>query len=94
MFLQLFWALLKHVGIPAGIIIVSWNRFGDARITFFIVNVVLTVTTLPLLIWQIIKLVPNLALLRAQALFLTLLEIVIEIGSVIGFWMVFAYIFR
>ncbi len=93
MFGFLFWTLVRHVGVPIIVILVFWDQFGSPQITYAVIAVILTITTVFTASLHLIRLIPNLAFLRQKKLIKLILELVIEVGAVIGFWLGYLVLF-
>ncbi len=85
MFGFLFNLLLRTVGIPLVAILV----LGNTKEAFLAVAIVNTILTLPLAIWHAFKVLPNLALIRGKRVLQLVLEVIVEIVCMIGFWLVY-----
>ncbi len=93
MFTNIFYAIIRVFVVPAGAIYVLSNTPIGYQMGFLGVNLVLTLLIIPLIIWQIIKIVPNLALIRTKKVLKLAVEIVIEIIALIAFWAIYASVF-
>lgn len=90
--MRLFFLLLRTVGLPIAAIFIISRTWIGLEVGFLGVNVVLTIMTIPMLLWDIVKVVPNLALLRTSRVMWLLVEIVIQIVALLGFWIAYASI--
>lgn len=86
---SLFFTILRSVAIPAIAILLLRSSFLGEQGATLAVTISLTVVNFFLILWQVIKIIPNIVLLRAAHLVKLLIEIAIEIASVIGFWIYF-----
>lgn len=93
MFTTLFVSILKSVAIPIVAFIILQPIFGD-RASFLIVTITLTVTNVLSIIWQLLKILPNLVLLKGGKIIRLILTIFIEVASVVGFWLYYLANFR
>lgn len=60
---------------------------------FIAVAVAYSVLTVGLAFWHLLKIIPNLALIKLGRSAYLLLEVIIEILSIVGLWAGYAYIF-
>lgn len=93
MFWKLFGLLVRCIAIPLIFILVIVTRYSvESSVAVLAVNVVYTLLTIPLLIWQLIKVFPNLLLLRVNKSAYLAFEILIGLLSLIGWWVAYALI--
>lgn len=90
--MRVFFLLLRTIGLPIAAIFIISRTWIGLEVGFLGVNVVLTIMTVPLLLWDVIKIVPNLALLRTSKVMWLLVEIVIQVVALLGFWIAYASI--
>jgi len=90
--MRFFFLLLRTIGLPIAAIFIISRTWIGLEVGFLGVNVVLTIMTVPLLLWDVIKIVPNLALLRTSKVMWLLVEIVIQVVALLGFWIAYASI--
>lgn len=95
MFSVLFNLAIRALLIPI-LTITALQRFGwfDSKLTVLGVVGIYTIITLPLIIWQAIRILPNLALVRVNRTFMLVLTIILEVISIIGWWIYFVMINR
>jgi hypothetical protein len=55
--------------------------------------IVYSIVTIPVIFWHLIKILPNIALLRGEHVIKAILEVIVEIGSLGGFWAVYIHMF-
>jgi hypothetical protein len=80
------------VGLPlAALYLISQSWIG-LEVGFLGVNIVMSVMTIPIIIWDLIKIVPNLALLRTKNVLLLLMEVIIQVVALVCYWLVYASI--
>ncbi len=92
MFIRFFFLLLRVVGLPlAALYLISQSWIG-LEVGFLGVNIVMSVMTIPIIIWDLIKIVPNLALLRTKNVLLLLMEVIIQVVALVCYWLVYASI--
>ncbi len=90
--MRFFFLLLRTIGLPIAAIFIISRTWIGLEVGFLGVNVVLTIMTIPLLLWDVIKIVPNLALLRTRKVMWLLIEIVIQVVALLVFWIAYASI--
>jgi hypothetical protein len=93
MFVNIFFTLIRIFVVPAGAILVLSNTFVGYQMGFLGVCIILTVLVIPTVIWQTIKILPNLALIRTKEVAKLAVDIVLEIVAMIAFWVVYLSIF-
>lgn len=93
MFIHVFILAVRHYLVPAAAIWVLQTTFMGYQGAFLGVNVVLTIVTIPFTLWHIIKILPNLALIRTEAIAKLVVQILMELFSLIVFWGVYLAIF-
>lgn len=86
MFSTIFSAVLRCVAIPVVAFLLLQPGLGD-KPAFLAVTIALTVTNVLSIIWQAIKILPNLVLLRGGRIIRSFIRIFIEVASIIGFWL-------
>mgnify|MGYP001453180965 FL=1 len=86
MFTTIFTSVIRCVAIPVVAYLALQPAFGD-KAAFLIVTIALTVTNILSIIWQVIKILPNLVLLRGGRIIRSFVRIFIEVSSIIGFWL-------
>lgn len=77
----------------AVLFLVNTSSISD-QIVFLGVIIVYTVLTIPLVIWHLIKLLPNLALIKFKRCLQLCIQILVEILSVVSLWVGFAVFIR
>lgn len=86
MFSTIFSAILRCIAIPIVAYLALQPAIGDKG-AFLTVTIALTVTNILSIIWQVIKILPNLVLLRGGRIIRSFIRIFIEVASIIGFWL-------
>ncbi|MBL8014960.1 MAG: hypothetical protein JNK26_02120 [Candidatus Doudnabacteria bacterium] len=87
MFSKLFYLLLRTILLPWGTIwlITNSSDISD-QVIFIAVAVAYSVLTVFMVLWHALKIIPNLALIRLGKSAYLLLEVVIEILSIVALW--------
>ena len=75
--------------IPAGTIYILSQGMLDYQTAYIGVILLLTVITIPQIIWQGIKVFPNLALIRTGKVLRLVVSIAMEATALIVFWMAY-----
>lgn len=90
MFAHIFNVLIRVVALPVIAIwtLVNVMGVGD-QAALLGVAIVLTIITIPLTLWHLIKVVPNLALFRTMRVLKLILEVIIEVAAVITYWVIY-----
>lgn len=80
---------------PVAAIFFLKNSAGfDYQVAFLGVCIVYSILTIPLAIWHLIKIVPNLALIRLKRSARLVAEVLIEMLSLAGLWVAFLLTFH
>lgn len=85
MFGTVFNSILRCVAIPI-VSFILLQKIFEPKEALLIVAIALTLTNILSIIWQLIKAIPNLVLLRAGSLIKIFIRIFFEVASIIGFW--------
>ncbi|MCA9378899.1 hypothetical protein KC640_00580 [Candidatus Dojkabacteria bacterium] len=95
MFAFFFFLLIRTVVMPVAAIFFLKNSVGlDYEVAFVGVCIVYSLLTIPLAIWHLLKVVPNLALIRLKRSLRLVAEVVIEVLSLAGLWAAFMLTFH
>lgn len=92
MFHTIFFSVLKVLVIPIGFfflfkdISIGGKPIGENYV-FLAVTIALTFSGIFSTIFKLVKILPNIVLLRGHAIFHIIIKIIIEISSIIGFWL-------
>jgi hypothetical protein len=86
MFTAIFAAILRCVAVPVVAFLALQPIVGD-KAAFLVVTIALTVTNILSIIWQVLKILPNMVFLRGWKIFKSIVTIFIELASIIGFWL-------
>lgn len=86
---SIFLSILRSFAIPLVAILILRNTFLGEQGAALAVTISLTVVTFFLVLWQVIKIIPNAIFLRGGHIIKIFLEIAIEIASVAVFWTYF-----
>jgi len=89
MFTEIFNAALRSIALPIVAILVLSNTFLGLKNTFLVVVIALTFTNILSILWQVIRILPNLVLLKGRKIIGLVIRIIIEISSMICFWVYF-----
>jgi hypothetical protein len=89
MFSHTFFAGIRHFIIPAGAIWVIQQTPLGPQAGMLAVNIVLTLVTIPFVVFNLIKILPSLALIRARHIMILVLEVIIAISAVLFFWLLY-----
>ncbi len=91
MFVFLFFLLVRVVVVPWGtyFMLSETTQIADQLLLLGVAGVY-TILTVPMIAWQVIKFVPNLALIRMKRSFRLLISICIEILAGLAIWAIYA----
>lgn len=85
MFTTLFLSIIRCVAIPIVAFLALQPAFG-AQSAFLVVTIALTVTNILSIFFQLFKIIPNLVLLKGGKIVRIVMSIIIEVLSIVGFW--------
>lgn len=85
MFTTLFLSIIRCVAIPIVAFLALQSAFG-AQSAFLVVTIALTVTNILSIFFQLFKIIPNLVLLKGGKIVRIVMSIIIEVLSIVGFW--------
>jgi len=91
---HLFGTILRTIAIPIVAILILQNTFLGERGAWLAVIIALLIINAFTIIFNIIKILPNTLLLKSKKVVTLILSIIIEIGSVIGFIIVYSSKFQ
>lgn len=91
--ITIFTAVLRCIAIPIVGYLALQPAIGE-KTAFLAVTIALTVTNILSIIWQVIKIFPNLVFLRTGRIIRSFISIFIEVASIIGFWLYYLANFR
>lgn len=92
LFIEIFLSILKSFVIPIGVFLlfkdigIGGQPIGE-NFVFLGVTIAVTFSNAFSIVFKTIKLFPNFILLRGHAIIYILLKIIIELSSIIGFWL-------
>jgi len=82
----IFVTVLRSIAIPIVVILLLQNTFLGQQGAFLAVVLTLTITNIISVISKIIRILPNMVLLKGDKILKLIAGIVIEILSILGFW--------
>jgi hypothetical protein len=93
MFINIFFTSIRVFLVPAAAIMALSSTFVGYQMGFLGVSIILTVILIPMIIWQGIKILPNLALIRTKEVLKLAIDIFLEVVAIFAFWIIYLSIF-
>ncbi len=87
MFIRLFFTIVRSIAIPIVAFLMLRNSFLGEAGAFLVVTIAASIINAVSILFGIVKILPNALLLRGTRVLSLILSIVIEIASVVGFWL-------
>lgn len=94
MLTKLFFTILRSVAIPLVAYFGLKSSFLGESGAFLAVTIALSVINVFSILFGIVKILPNALLLRGTRVITIILSIIIELGSIIGFWVYYFLVFN
>lgn len=89
MFSTLFFTLLKSIAIPIVVIMLLQSTMLGEKGAFLAVTIALSLYTVFSVLMKLLRIMGNTITLRGKRVIILALTIIIEIASVIGFWLTY-----
>ena len=93
-FPHIFFTLVRVFVVPLAAMFALSHSFVGPQVAFLGVNIVNSVLTVPLVVFHTFEIIPNLAFLRTHHIVKLLISIALEIGGLIGFWVVYFSMYK
>jgi len=83
---NIFFVILRSIALPLVVFLILRNTVVGEQGAFLAVTIAATVINLIAIILNLIRILPSALLLRANKVMIAILSIIIQLGSIIGFW--------
>lgn len=92
MFVTVFFTLFRNLAVPIVAFFSVKNIIGDKN-AFIAVLIVLSVLTFISVLWQFLRVIPDILLVNTNGIFKIAVKIILEICILAGFWYYYIIIF-
>jgi len=94
MLIRIFFTVLRSIAIPIVAYLALKSSFLGESGAFLAVTIAATGINVVSILFGIVKILPNALLLRGMKVIGIILSIIIEVGSIIGFWLYYFMVFN
>ena len=93
-FPHIFFCLIRVFIVPAAAILALSNSFMGPQVAFLGVNIVNSILTVPMMVFHLFEIIPNLAFLRTHHIVKLLISIILELIGLVGFWVFYFSMYK